>query len=138
MSGSNWAEEFAERQRANPNTMFNMPVIPQQGPDLVDTVEARMAARDRIAAAGGTPPPLTAYNDVPIYGYDGNRTAAEAMVQAGYTINHIMRFPLKLLQLLPGVGSMAALAAILPALIQEDYVGAGLDVLQLLGAANWC
>src|SRR5260370_18193412 len=117
MSGSNWAEEFAERQRANPNTMFNMPVIPQQGPDLVDTVEARMAARDRIAAAGGTPPPLTAYNDVPIYGYDGNRTAAEAMVQAGYPINHILRFPLKSLPLFAVAGTMASFAPILPALI---------------------
>ncbi|MFL5245942.1 MAG: polymorphic toxin-type HINT domain-containing protein [Gemmataceae bacterium] len=66
----------------------NIPKIPQQGPDLVQQIDQQLQQRQRMAAQGMTPPPLTA-GDVPIYGMDGNSTAGAAMVQAGKAIAYM-------------------------------------------------
>jgi len=56
--------------------------IRESGGDAGLQVDAMMETRARAAAAGRPVPPLT-MGDVPVYGLDGNQTAAGAMVQAG-------------------------------------------------------
>lgn len=115
------------------NMLFRIPPQPTTGPGLDQVIDRQLMARGRMSAEGRTPPPLMA-GSVPAYGSDGNRTAFEAMFQAGRASIDMSKFVLQNMALLgvggplAGAGRMAGLAAAGMALADGDVAGAAMGV----------
>jgi hypothetical protein len=80
------------------------------GGDLIGAYERGYARYQQAVAQGSTPPPLMA-GSAPLYGWDGNRTAPEAMVQAGQTIRNMSSVALMPFYFTP-VAPLAAAAGV--------------------------
>lgn len=74
---------------------------------------------------------------VAVYGSDGNKTFAGAMVESGQLIQKMSQFAIMPLQFLPGIGVLATGADAFMNLVQGNVVGLGLDLLAIGLSGNY-
>jgi hypothetical protein len=107
------------------------------GGDVVGDVNRMMDARARIAAQGGTPPPLIS-GGAPVYGSDGNRNAAEAMGQAGQQTMKMAGWGLAALGFAPGAGAPLVMGAnALADFMQGNPLGVVFNGVGVLASINF-
>jgi RHS repeat-associated protein len=96
--------------------------------DAAMALDRQMQAQAR-AAAMGAPTPGLMLGSAPVYGSDGNRTAFEAMAEAGQMMKSMSRRGLIALSFIPGVGVVALGTEGVMALSEGQVVQAALALL---------